>query len=170
RLEALQQVLEALKVHRLIQAVRNDLIDQRVLGYLAVTTEVFGASQLIGKNAADQIFGGHARQLRWHFFAAAKTRDRQRHAGNPAPTRNEHWGIEQRLDQHVLDGGGVEVAHHLSQFEAMRRGQRKDDAVLSRRRLQLEIEFAAEAFAQRQTPGAIDAAAVGGMDHQLHAA
>ena len=52
----------------------------------------------------------------------------------------------------------------------MRGGQRQDDVVLGRRRLQLEIELAAKALAQRQTPGAIDAAAIGRMDDELHAA
>src|SRR5690606_36200037 len=35
---------------------------------------------------------------------------------------------------------------------------------------QFEVEGAAEALAQRQAPGAIDAAAEWRMDHQLHAA
>ena len=49
-------------------------------------------------------------------------------------------------------------------------GQRENNIVLRRRRLQLEIEFAAKALAQRQSPGAVDAAAVGRMDDELHAA
>ena len=52
----------------------------------------------------------------------------------------------------------------------MRGGQREDDVVFSRGRLQLEIELAAEPFAQRQAPGAIDAAAKRRMDDELHAA
>ena len=58
----------------------------------------------------------------------------------------------------------------LGQFEAVRRGQRQHDVVLGRRRLQFEVELAAEALAQRQAPGAIDPAAERRMDHQLHAA
>ena len=52
----------------------------------------------------------------------------------------------------------------------MRRGQRQDDGVFRRRRLQFEIEFAAEALAQGQAPGAVDAAAERGVDDKLHAA
>ena len=44
------------------------------------------------------------------------------------------------------------------------------DAVFRRRRLQLEIELAAEALAQREPPRAIDAAAERRVDHELHAA
>ena len=52
----------------------------------------------------------------------------------------------------------------------MRRGQRQHDGVLGRRRLQLEVERAAEALAQCQSPGAIDATAEGRVNDQLHAA
>ena len=64
----------------------------------------------------------------------------------------------------------VQVARHLGELEAVRRGQRQHDVVLGRRRLQLEIELAAEALAQRQAPGAVEPAAEGRMDDQLHAA
>src|ERR1700674_1181122 len=59
---------------------------------------------------------------------------------------------------------------HLGEVEAVRRGQRQDDVVLSRRRLQLEIELAAKALAQGQAPGAVEPAAIGRMDDQLHPA
>src|SRR5260370_35031120 len=42
--------------------------------------------------------------------------------------------------------------------------------VLGRRRLQLEVELGAEALAQCQAPGAVEPAAIGRMDDQLHAA
>src|SRR2546421_11118476 len=63
----------------------------------------------------------------------------------------------------------MQVARNLGQFEAVRNGKRKHDVVFGGCRLQLEVELAAEAFAQCQTPGAVDAAAIEGMDHQLHA-
>src|SRR5438874_2209434 len=43
-------------------------------------------------------------------------------------------------------------------------------AVVGGRRLQLEVERTAEALAQSQTPGAIDARTERRMEHQLHAA
>ena len=52
----------------------------------------------------------------------------------------------------------------------MLRTKRQDDRVLSRRGLQLEVEGAAEALAQRQSPGAVDAAAERRVQHQLHPA
>ena len=59
---------------------------------------------------------------------------------------------------------------HLGEIEAVRGGERQHDIVFSRRSLQLEIEFAAEALAEREAPGPVDAAAIGGVDHELHAA
>ncbi len=52
----------------------------------------------------------------------------------------------------------------------MGRGQREDNVVFRRCSLELEIELPAELLAKRQAPGAIDAAAIGRMDDQLHAA
>ena len=43
-------------------------------------------------------------------------------------------------------------------------------AVIGGGSLQLEVEGAAEAFAQRQSPGLVDAAAEGRVDDELHAA
>src|SRR5436853_5809554 len=52
----------------------------------------------------------------------------------------------------------------------MRRAERQDDALLRRRRLQLEIEALAELLAQSKAPGAVDAAAERRVQHELHAA
>ena len=48
--------------------------------------------------------------------------------------------------------------------------EREDDRVLGRRRLQLEVELAAEALAEREAPGAVDAAAERRVEDELHAA
>ena len=65
---------------------------------------------------------------------------------------------------------GMEVTRDVAKLETVRRGQRQHDIVFGRRRLQLEIEFAAEALAQSQTPGPIEAAAERAMNDELHAA
>ena len=64
----------------------------------------------------------------------------------------------------------MEVPSNLGKFEAVGRRQRQHDIVFGRCRLKLEVELAAEAFAQRQPPGAVDAAAKRGVDDELHAA
>src|SRR3954466_10012377 len=52
----------------------------------------------------------------------------------------------------------------------MRRTEREDEPLLRGRSLQLEVETLAERLAQREAPGAIDAAAEGRVQHELHAA
>ena len=100
-LDAGEQALQALDVHRLGQAVGDRLVHQRMVGHLALADQVLGAGDLVGKDACDQVLGVHARELRRHLAAAAEARQRQRDARDPAPARDEHRRIEQRLDQHA---------------------------------------------------------------------
>jgi hypothetical protein len=50
----------------------------------------------------------------------------------------------------------VQIARDVLQFKTVRRGERQYDIVFGGGRLQFEIELAAESFAQRQPPGAVD--------------
>ena len=159
RLEALEQPLQPVDVHRLVQAVGDRLIGQRMVRDLALADQILGAGDLVGEDRRDQVFRLHAQELRRHLLAAAKARQRERHAGDPAPARREHRRVEHRLDEDLPDAGGMEIARDVAELEAVRGGQRQHDIVLGRRRLQFEVELAAEALAQRQAPGAIDAAA-----------
>ena len=52
----------------------------------------------------------------------------------------------------------------------MRWPKRQHDGIFGGGSLQFEIEFATETFAQSQAPGAIQTAAKGRMNDQLHAA
>src|SRR5689334_22979588 len=54
--------------------------------------------------------------------------------------------------------------------EAVGWPKREHDGVFSGRGLQFEIELAAETFAQRESPRAIEPAAKGRVQHELHAA
>ena len=153
-----------------MQAVVERLRDQRMVGHLALADEVLGAGDLVGEDRRQQVLGLHALQLRRDLLAAAEARQRERGGRVPAPARAEHRRVEQRLDQHVARAVGVQVARDVDQREAVAGRQRQHDRVLGRRGLQLEVELAAEALAQRQAPGAVDAAAERRMDHQLRAA
>ena len=141
-----------------------------MVGNLALAGQVLGAGDLVREDRGQQVLGLHALQLRRHLAAADEARQRQRGGGVPAPAHAEQRRVEQRLHQHVERRGRVQVARDFVQREAVAGRQRQHDRVLGRRGLQLEIELAAEALAQRQAPGAVEAAAEGRMDHQLHAA
>src|SRR5262245_58587045 len=153
-----------------MKAVRNGLRHQWMVGHLALANEILGAGDLVREDRADKILGHHAHELRWHLLSAAEAGQCKRDAGYPAPTRAEHRCIEQRLDEKLAHGLGAEIPRYIGEVEAVRGGERQDDVILRCRRLELEIELAAEAFAQSEPPGAVDAAAIGRMDHELHAA
>ena len=65
-----QQALESFDVHRLVQAIVQGLLDQRMVGNLALADEILGAGDLIRKHRREQILGFHALQLRRHLAAA----------------------------------------------------------------------------------------------------
>ena len=83
--------------------------------------------------------------------------EQQRALRVPAPARLEHRRGEQRLDQHVARGRRVQVVEDVLEREAVLRPEREDDRLLVGGRLQLEAEADAEALAQREAPGAVDA-------------
>src|SRR5205823_3502716 len=74
------------------------------------------------------------------------------------------------LDQNFAGGPRVQVAKDLRQRETVLRAEREKDGVLVRRGLQLKAETAAKPLAQREAPGAVDAVAERGVNHELHPA
>ena len=141
-----------------------------MVGDFPVTDQVFGARELVGEHRGDQVLGLHALQRRWDFTAAAEAQHGESPGRVPAPPGPEHRCIEHRLHQQVFGGRGSQVLEDILEREAVLRAEREHDGVLGRRGLQLEVEAAAESFAQRETPRAIDPAAKGRVQHELHPA
>ena len=127
-------------------------------------------AQRFGKNGGEQIVGAHALDLRRNFLAALKTKQRKRAAGVPAPARGEKRRGEHGLFEHVAHGLRVREIGNVGEREAVLLAERDVEAVVGGGGLQFEIEGAAEALAQREAPGFVDAAAEGSVDHELHAA
>ena len=141
-----------------------------MIGNLAVADNVFQARELVGKHGGHQILCLHAQQVRQRLAATLETPERQRADSIPAPAHREHGRIQQRLDQNVADVVDVQVTGDVGEIETLRGAQRQDQRVLGGSGLQLEVEGAAKALAQGQTPAPIDAAAEGRVDDELHAA
>ena len=170
REKLLQLAQKAGEIQRLFERIAQRLLHQRVLRHLARALQVVETSRGVGKDALQQVLGVHALQLVRHARAAAVARHRERERGGPAPARLENRRVEDCLHQCFAHRIGMQVAEHLLQRERMRRAERQEDALLRRRRLQLEIEALAELLAQSEAPGAVDAAAERRVQHQLHAA
>ena len=91
----------------------------------------------------------------------------------PAAQRQRFLKIGDARDgllEEVLCGVLAEELEDVGEWEAMLLGERDVDAVVGGGGLQLEVEAAAEALAQREAPGLVDAAAEGGVEDELHAA
>ena len=146
---ALQDRLQSVQIHRLVQAVGDCFVHQRMVGNANLAHEIFAAGDLVGKHRREQIVGAHPLNRRRHLPASGEARHCQSAGRVPFPARSEHRGIEQRLRQHVLHGWRLEKTEHQLQRKRMLVAQRKEQPVVRRRRLQLEVERTAEPLSQR---------------------
>ena len=64
----------------------------------------------------------------------------------------------------------LDEVEDVLQREAVLGADGEEDGVVAGRRLELEVEADAEALAQGEAPGAVDARAEGGVNDELHAA
>ena len=165
-----QQSFKPVHVHGLVQAVGDRLSNERMIGNLPVADDVLAAGHLVGEDGGEQVFGGHALQLRRDLVAAAKAQQGERDAGVPAPAGGEHGRIQQRLGEQGPHGFRRQITGYVLQRKAVAGGKRQHDGVFRGRGLQLEVELAAETLAQAETPGAVDSPTEGRMNHELHAA
>ncbi len=167
---ALQHASQPVEVHRLLQTVVHRLIDQRMVGDLAVAGDVLETRGRIRKDRGHQIVGHGALKLRSNLASSAIPRDGQGDRGVPAPARLKDRRVEKRLHQHVSRGRRMEITEDIGQGKGMLRPQGEQHRIVGGRRLQLEVELPAEAFAERQPPRLVDPASERRVDDELHAA
>ena len=155
-----QHLEEAVHVHRLGEAVLDRLAHDRVLPrhrQIGPPGSVSGQASACGNAAASRSSARMRRSGGGDALAVARALEQQRALRVPAPARAEHRRGEQRLHQQVARRRRVQVVEDLLEREAVLRPEREDDRLLVGRRLQLEAEADAEALAQREAPGAVDA-------------
>ena len=138
-----------------MQAVRDRLLDQRMVGNLPLAGQVFGAGKLVREYQRQKVLGVGALKRRRQALAVSHALHRERDARVPAPASREHRRIQERLNQQLAHGSGAQVVDHVGQRKAVGRAEGQHDAVIKRARLQFEVKFAAETLAQRKTPGAV---------------
>ena len=83
----LQQPVE---IHRLVQAVGDGLVDQRMVGRGDGAGAVVLAGHLLGKNRGHQVFSPHALDRHRHAPPASIAQHGQRPVGVPAPPVGKH--------------------------------------------------------------------------------
>jgi hypothetical protein len=142
-----------------------------MVGDLDVALDVFKAGGDVGKDGGEEIVASHALDLRRNFFAVLEAQEREGAVGVPAEAGGEDGRAgEHGLLQDILDGLRLEEVEDVGEREAVLLGEGDVDAVVGGGGLQFEVEAAAEALAQGQAPGAVDARAEGRVDDELHAA
>ena len=169
-IDPFHQLAQPVDVHRLVEAVVHRLAHQRVVRQIDRAGHVLLAGDLLGKDGRQQIVGAHPLERRRRSLAVALAQDGQRAGSIPAPARGEHRHRQQRLRQRLLDVRRADEGEEVFQRRAVLRAHREEDGIVAGRRLQLEVERAAEVLAQRQPPGAVHAAPERRVHHELHAA
>ena len=117
RVDAREHGDETVEVHRFFEAVTHRLVDQRMVGHLAVAGNVLETGRGVGKHGGHQIVGLHALQLWRHLAAAAAARHGKGDRRVPSPPGLKHRRIEQRLHQNVARAGGMKITEHIRQRE-----------------------------------------------------
>ena len=110
-------------VHHLVEAIVERLPHQRVIGDLTIARDVLQAGGGVREGGGEQILRLHPLDLGRHLASATTPRQGQGDRGVPSPVGPEHRGVEQRLDQDVAHGVGMEVAEHGLQGERVLRTQ-----------------------------------------------
>ena len=103
-------------------------------------------------------------------FAFREAKELQTAASGPAPAVFEDRGGDGGLFEELFCGVFGEELEDVAEGEAVLLGKGDVDAVVGGGGLQFEVESAAEAFAEGQTEGFVDATPEGGMKDELHAA
>ncbi len=169
-LDAAEDLVEAVDVHGFGEGVAHDLADERVVGNLNIADDGLEAGGGLGEDVGEEIVGAGALDLRSDALALLHAKKLQGAAGGPAPAVLEDGRGDGGLFEEIARGVFGEELKDIGEREAVLLGERDVDAVVGGGGLELEVEAAAEAFAQSEAPGLVDAAAEGGVEDELLAA
>src|SRR2546425_60416 len=123
---ALQNPHELRQVHRLLEAVADRLIDERVSGELARALDVVETRRGVREDRSEQLIGDHALDLRGEARAVAVPRYGKGKRRGPAPARLEDRRVDHRLNERFAHRLRIQVAEHVIEREGMRRPERED--------------------------------------------
>ena len=124
-----------------------------------------------GKHRGQQVLGTHALEGRRHLAPAAVRRTASaRVAFQRQRVSNMGAASSACVSRCLAPSSDCRYSNTTSPAERNAAGRARARWRLGGRGLQLEVELAAEALAQRQAPGAVDARAEGRVHHELHAA
>ena len=141
-----------------------------MIGDLDVADDGLEAGGGLREDAGEEVFGAGALDLRGDALALGHAQQLQTAVGGPAPAGFEDGRGDGGLFEQFLGGVLGEEVEDVGEREAVLLGEGDVDAVVGGGGLQFEVEAAAEALAQSEAPGLVDAAAEGRVQDELHAA
>ena len=168
--DAAEDLDETFDVHGLGEDVLHDLADEGVVGDLDVADDGLEAGGGLGEDVGHEVVGPGALDLRGDAFALLHAEELEAASGGPAPAVFEDGRGDGGLLEELLRGVLGEEVEDVGEGEAVLLGEGDVDAVVGGGGLELEVEAAAEALAEGEAPGLVDAAAEGGVEDELHAA
>jgi hypothetical protein len=156
-----------LRVHRFGEGVFHDFADERVVGDFDVAGHGLGAGGGVGEDAGEEVVGAGALDLRGDALALLHAQELEAAAGGPAPAVLEERRGDAGLLEELAGGEGGEEVEDVGEGKAVLLGEGDVDAVVGGGGLELEVEAAAEALAEGEAPGLVEAAAEGGVEDEL---
>ena len=167
---AAEEIDEAVEVHCFLQGVLHDFVDEGVVRDLDVADDGLEAGSGLREDGGHEVFGAGALDLRGDAFAFGEAQELQAASGGPAPAVFEDGRGDGGLFEELSGGVFGEELEDVGEGEAVLLGEGDVDAVVGGGGLELEVEAAAEAFAEGEAEGFVDAATEGGVEDELHAA
>src|SRR6476660_1874347 len=126
---------------------------------------IFLALRHIRKHRGQQIGGTGTLYLKWNLLAVPVPEQGQSAVRVPAPTRFQQWREQRRLLQNFFHRVLMQEVKNIGQRKAVLLSQRNVYAIVCCGCLQLKVERDAEALAQGESPGFVDARAERRMHH-----
>ena len=163
----LKETFQGIHVHRLVEAVVNGLVYEGMVRHLAVARDVFQAGELVREYQGQQVLGIGTLNLRRNAVSPPAPEHSQRRAGVPAPSRLEHWRIQQGLYENLANRPVVQIADHFLKRETVRGPEGEHQALFVRRRLEFEVELSAESFSKGEPPRPVQPVSEDRMDDEV---
>ena len=123
RFNVAQNGEQTIQIGRFVQTIMNGLSNDRLIGHLDITDDIFLAGGLRWKHCGQQVVAAHALEIRGHAAAFLRSLELQRSGDVPTPPRREKRRCQERLNQHVFRQLRRYEFEHLFERKAVLRAE-----------------------------------------------
>ena len=147
----------------------HDLVDEWMIRGSGCRQRWSRSRRRPGEDVGEKVFRAGALDLRGDALALGVADELEGAGGGPTPAVFEDGRGDGGLFEEFLGGVLGEELEDVGEGEGVLLGEGDVDAVVGGGGLELEVEATAEALAEGEAPGLVDAAAEGGVEDELHA-